>query len=119
MPSLKGKTIFITGATRGIGREIALRCARDGANIVVTGKSAERHAKLPGTIHEVAREVEGAIRSGDRQPAAIDAHDTCTSVAPANPSSRRPRGTTLNDTDGACTSHRVTAAAAPLLVTSK
>ena len=60
MPGLKGKTIFITGATRGIGREIALRCARDGANIVVTGKSAERHARLPGTIHEVAREVEGA-----------------------------------------------------------
>ena len=56
--SLKGKTIFITGATRGIGREIALRCARDGANIVVTGKSAERHAKLPGTIYEVAREIE-------------------------------------------------------------
>jgi len=60
MPGLKGKTIFITGATRGIGREIALRCARDGANIVVTGKSAEPHPKLPGTIHEVGKEVEAA-----------------------------------------------------------
>lgn len=58
--SLRGKTVFITGATRGIGREIALKCARDGANIVVTGKSAEPHPKLPGTIHEVGKEVEAA-----------------------------------------------------------
>jgi citronellol/citronellal dehydrogenase len=58
--SLKGKTVFITGATRGIGREIALRCARDGANVVVTGKSAEPHPKLPGTIGEVAKEVAAA-----------------------------------------------------------
>ena len=58
--SLKGKTIFITGASRGIGREIALKCARDGANIVVTAKTVEPHAKLPGTIHSVAAEVEAA-----------------------------------------------------------
>ena len=58
MPDLKNKTIFITGATRGIGREIALRCARDGANVVITGKTAEAHPKLPGTIHSVAAEVE-------------------------------------------------------------
>ena len=58
--SLKGKTIFITGATRGIGREIALKCARDGANVVVTGKSATPHPKLPGTIGEVAKEIEAA-----------------------------------------------------------
>jgi len=57
---LKGKTIFITGATRGIGREIALKCARDGANIVVTGKSTQQHPKLPGTIHSVATELEAA-----------------------------------------------------------
>ena len=57
---LKDKTIFITGASRGIGREIALRCARDGANIVVTAKTAEPHAALPGTIHSVAAEVEAA-----------------------------------------------------------
>ena len=58
--SLKGRTVFITGATRGIGREIALRCAHAGANIVVTGKSAEPHPKLPGTIHSVAQEIDGA-----------------------------------------------------------
>jgi len=57
---LTGKTIFITGASRGIGREIALRCARDGANIVVTGKTAEPHPKLAGTIHSVAAEIESA-----------------------------------------------------------
>ena len=57
---MQGKTVFITGATRGIGREIALKCARDGANIVVTGKSAEAHARLPGTIHSVAEEVQQA-----------------------------------------------------------
>ncbi|MDO8988494.1 MAG: NAD(P)-dependent oxidoreductase [Sideroxyarcus sp.] len=60
MSNLKDKTIFITGSTRGIGREIALRCARDGANVVITGKTAEAHAKLPGTIHSVAAEVERA-----------------------------------------------------------
>jgi citronellol/citronellal dehydrogenase len=58
--SLQGKTLFITGASRGIGREIALRAARDGANIVIAAKSAEPHAKLPGTIHSVADEVERA-----------------------------------------------------------
>jgi citronellol/citronellal dehydrogenase len=58
--SLKGRTVFITGASRGIGREIALRCARDGANVVVTGKTAEPHPKLAGTIHSVAAEVEAA-----------------------------------------------------------
>jgi citronellol/citronellal dehydrogenase len=58
--SLQGKTLFITGASRGIGREIALRAARDGANIVIAAKSAEPHAKLPGTIFSVAKEVEDA-----------------------------------------------------------
>ncbi|MDO9619018.1 MAG: NAD(P)-dependent oxidoreductase [Pseudomonas sp.] len=58
--SLHGKTLFITGASRGIGREIALRAARDGANIVIAAKSAEPHAKLPGTIYSVATEVEAA-----------------------------------------------------------
>lgn len=57
MNNLRDKTIFITGATRGIGREIALRCARDGANVVITGKTAEAHPKLSGTIHSVANEV--------------------------------------------------------------
>ncbi len=57
MSALRGKTIFITGASRGIGREIALRCARDGANVVITGKTVAAHAKLPGTILTVADEV--------------------------------------------------------------
>ncbi|RJG13518.1 NAD(P)-dependent oxidoreductase [Pseudomonas cavernicola] len=58
--SLQGKTLFITGASRGIGREIALRAAKDGANIVIAAKSAEPHPKLAGTIHSVAAEVEAA-----------------------------------------------------------
>lgn len=57
--SLKGKTIFITGSSRGIGREIALRCAKDGANLVLAAKSVEE-GKLAGTIHSVAKEVEAA-----------------------------------------------------------
>lgn len=60
MNGLRGKTVFITGSSRGIGRAIALRCAADGANVVITGKTAEAHAKLPGTIHSVAAEVEKA-----------------------------------------------------------
>lgn len=58
--ALKGKTVFITGASRGIGRAIALKCASDGANIVIAAKSAEPHPKLPGTIYSVAEEVEAA-----------------------------------------------------------
>jgi citronellol/citronellal dehydrogenase len=60
MNDLRGKTIFVTGSSRGIGREIALRCARDGANLVITGKTVAAHAKLPGTILTVADEVERA-----------------------------------------------------------
>lgn len=62
--SLQGKTVFITGSSRGIGRAIALRCARDGANVVITGKTAEAHNKLPGTIHSVAEEVNQAGGKG-------------------------------------------------------
>jgi citronellol/citronellal dehydrogenase len=57
MTTLAGKTLFITGSSRGIGREIALRAARDGANVVITGKTAEPHHRLSGTIHTVAEEV--------------------------------------------------------------
>ena len=60
MADLQKKVVFITGASRGIGRAIALRCARDGANVIITGKTATAHAKLPGTIHSVAAEVEKA-----------------------------------------------------------
>ncbi|MFS1523248.1 SDR family oxidoreductase [Microbulbifer sp. 2304DJ12-6] len=58
--TLRDKTIFITGASRGIGRAIALKCAADGANIVIAAKSAQPHPKLPGTIYSVAQEVENA-----------------------------------------------------------
>ena len=58
--SLKNKTIFITGSSRGIGRSMALRCARAGANVVIAAKSDTPHPKLPGTIHSVAAEVEAA-----------------------------------------------------------
>ncbi len=57
---LKGKTLFITGGGRGIGKAIALRAARDGANIVIAAKTVVRHPKLPGTIHEAASEIEEA-----------------------------------------------------------
>jgi len=54
--SLRGHTVFITGASRGIGKAIALKCASDGANIVIAAKTAEPHPKLPGTIYTAAEE---------------------------------------------------------------
>jgi citronellol/citronellal dehydrogenase len=57
---LKGKTIFITGASRGIGLAIALRAARDGANIVVAAKTVTPNPKLPGTIYTAAEAIEAA-----------------------------------------------------------
>jgi citronellol/citronellal dehydrogenase len=58
--SLKSKTLFITGASRGIGLAVALRAARDGANIVIAAKTEAAHPKLPGTIHTAAAEIEAA-----------------------------------------------------------
>jgi citronellol/citronellal dehydrogenase len=58
--TLRGKTLFISGASRGIGLAIAVRAARDGANIAVAAKTAKPHAKLPGTIHTAAAEIEAA-----------------------------------------------------------
>ena len=58
--SFKGKTIFITGASRGIGKAIALRFAREGANIVVAAKSTTEDPKLGGTIYSAAKEIEDA-----------------------------------------------------------
>ena len=58
--SLKGKTLFITGGSRGIGLAIALRAARDGANVAIAAKTAEPNPKLPGTIHTAAAEIEKA-----------------------------------------------------------
>ncbi|XP_022228710.2 hydroxysteroid dehydrogenase-like protein 2 [Drosophila obscura] len=65
---LRGKTLFITGASRGIGKAIALKAARDGANIVIAAKTAEPHPKLPGTIYTAAEEIE---RAGGRALACI------------------------------------------------
>jgi citronellol/citronellal dehydrogenase len=58
--TLRGKTLFITGASRGIGKAIALRAARDGANIAVVGKTEMPHPKLPGTVADSVREIEAA-----------------------------------------------------------
>lgn len=60
MPTLAGKTLFISGASRGIGLAIALRAARDGANIVIAAKTGAPHPKLPGTVHTAAAEIEAA-----------------------------------------------------------
>ena len=60
MGTLAGKTLFITGASRGIGKAIALRAARDGANIVIAAKTVKPHPTLPGTIYTAAEEIEAA-----------------------------------------------------------
>jgi citronellol/citronellal dehydrogenase len=71
--SLSGKTLFITGASRGIGLAIALRAARDGANIAVAAKTAEPHPKLPGTIYTAAEAIETA--GGRALPLIVDVRD--------------------------------------------
>src|ERR1700681_4527597 len=68
--SLSGRTLFISGASRGIGLAIALRAARDGANIIVAAKSTTAHPKLPGTIYEAAAAIERA--GGQALPLAVD-----------------------------------------------
>ena len=60
MTTLRDKTLFITGATRGIGKAIALRAARDGARVVVAAKTAEPDPRLPGTIYTAAADIEAA-----------------------------------------------------------
>ncbi len=64
MSDLKGKTLFITGASRGIGKAIAVRAARDGANVAVVAKTAEAHPKLPGTVFSAVEEIEAAGGKG-------------------------------------------------------
>jgi citronellol/citronellal dehydrogenase len=71
--SLQGKTLFVTGASRGIGHAIALRAARDGANIVIAAKTAEPHPKLPGTIYTAAQDMEQA--GGQALPLVVDVRD--------------------------------------------
>lgn len=83
MADLAGKTLFITGASRGIGKAIALRAAADGANVIIAAKTAEPHPRLAGTIYTAAEEIEAAggaalpcivdVRSEEKVQAAIDA----------------------------------------------
>jgi citronellol/citronellal dehydrogenase len=71
--SLEGKTLFVTGASRGIGLAIALRAARDGANVAIAAKTAELHKHLPGTIYSAAEEIEKA--GGKALPLIVDVRD--------------------------------------------
>jgi citronellol/citronellal dehydrogenase len=70
MSTLQGKTLFITGASRGIGLAIALRAARDGANVAIAAKTTEPHPKLPGTLYTAAAEIEKA--GGRALPCVVD-----------------------------------------------
>jgi citronellol/citronellal dehydrogenase len=71
--TLSGKTLFITGASRGIGLAIGLKAARDGANVAIAAKTAEPNPKLPGTIYSAAEEIEKA--GGKALPLAVDVRD--------------------------------------------
>ncbi|MBW6510384.1 MAG: NAD(P)-dependent oxidoreductase [Desulfuromonadales bacterium] len=73
MRSLSGKTLFITGASRGIGLAVALKAAADGANIVVAAKTTEAHPQLPGTIYSAAQQIVAA--GGQALPLAVDIRD--------------------------------------------
>ena len=87
--SLSGKTMFISGASRGIGLAIAKRAAANGANIALLGTTAEPHPKLEGTVYTAAKEIEeaggqalpivGDVRDGDSVAAAVA---TCASTTP-------------------------------------
>jgi citronellol/citronellal dehydrogenase len=77
--SLSGKTLFITGASRGIGLAIALRAARDGANIAIAAKTTEPHPKLAGTIYSAAEDIERA--GGKALPLAVDVRDEASVAA--------------------------------------
>ena len=77
--SLSGKTLFVTGASRGIGLAIALRAARDGANVVVAAKTAETHKHLPGTIYSAAEEIEKA--GGQALPLIVDVREEASVMA--------------------------------------
>lgn len=76
MADLSGKVLFVTGASRGIGKAIALRAAQDGAKIVIAAKTAEPHPKLEGTIYTAAKEIEAA--GGEALPLVCDIRDEAT-----------------------------------------
>ena len=71
--TLRGKTLFITGASRGIGKAIAMRAARDGARIIIAAKTTEPHPKLPGTIFTAADDIRAA--GGEALPIQVDVRD--------------------------------------------
>ena len=73
LENLAGKTLFITGASRGIGKEIGLKAARDGANVVIAAKTTEPHPKLEGTIYTAAEEIEAA--GGKALPLVVDVRE--------------------------------------------
>src|SRR5450631_3862083 len=73
MPTLQGKTLFVSGASRGIGKAIGLRAARDGANVVIAAKTTEPHPKLAGTIYTAAEEIEKA--GGKALACVVDVRD--------------------------------------------
>jgi citronellol/citronellal dehydrogenase len=73
MKTLEGKTLFISGGSRGIGHAIAMRAAKDGANVVIAAKTTEPHPKLPGTIYSAAEDIERA--GGHALPLMVDIRD--------------------------------------------
>ncbi len=83
MASLKGRTLFISGGSRGIGLAIALRAARDGANVAIAAKTSEPNPKLPGTIHSAAAEIEqaGAAAGAKALPIVCDIRDEAAVLA--------------------------------------
>ena len=89
MTSLKGKTLFVSGGSRGIGLAIALRAARDGANVAIAAKTAEPHPKLKGTIYTAADEVRAA--GGKALPVLCDIRDEAQVIAAIDKDRRRVR----------------------------
>jgi len=87
MTTLRGKTLFVTGGSRGIGLAIAKRAASDGANIIIAAKTAEPHPKLPGTIYTAAEEIEAA--GGQALPVVCDIRDELAVVAAVEQGAKR------------------------------
>ncbi len=87
MPDLEGKTLFISGGSRGIGLAIALRAARDGANVAIAAKTTEPNPKLPGTIYTAADEIRGA--GGNALPIACDIRDEAAVLAAVDATAKK------------------------------